>query len=147
MVNNGYVDTGDGWCKMTKIKCENKYCKYNKNYVCQKPSVRSSKYCQEFEPIEKTTNKETLMLGLEEYFEERTKPMMLDEAKRLNEQFATNLLSKLQMGEVIAEGTMIIPFESEGFLINGEFIGDIFHKRFGDKSIENIKIYAKVVEK
>ena len=44
--------------------------------------------------------------------------------------------------ELIAKGKMIIPFESEEFLIDGEFIGEIFHKKFGDKS-RNIEIYIR----
>ena len=51
-------------------------------------------------------------------------------------------ISKLQeqSGEVIAEGKMIMPLESEGFLIDGEFIGDIVREKFGDKSIEYVKL-------
>ena len=45
--------------------------------------------------------------------------------------------------EMVASGKLIIPFESEGFLINGEFIGEIFHDKFGDKSIRQIEIYIQ----
>jgi len=45
--------------------------------------------------------------------------------------------------KVIASGKVIMPFESEGFLVDGEFIGDIVREKLGDKSIENAEIIIR----
>ena len=60
----------------------------------------------------------------------------------------TNCIEKLIKDEfeLMCEGKMIIPWESEGLLISGDFIGDIFHKKFGDKSVDHIKIYIQKEE-
>ena len=64
--------------------------------------------------------------------------------KAIIKKVAENVASDLKKEyKVVASGKVIIPFESEGFLIDGEFIGDIFREKFGDKSIEEIEILTR----
>lgn len=45
--------------------------------------------------------------------------------------------------ELIVKGKLIIPFESEGFLVDGEWVGEIFRHRFGEDPVDEIEIYIR----